>query len=188
MKHQTAIRTALEIAHRIRQVNGLYATPEADREAIRIRRAWLFGSTVKGKADPNDVDILLDYQIVGSHQTTGRLAGRWKLAGNAKAGRSCMGIRFAVDSYQVALKGLRRNLKMVRFHDLAVDGDLAHPRLMLYPKNELPSQRSLDEAQRNPGSPNVSHQGIVRPPPAKPSNYRLNWLVSAIFRAYTPNS
>lgn len=60
MKRETAIKYAREIARRAQSVNGLLATPGCSYEAVRIKRMWIFGSTVKGKTDPNDLDLLIE--------------------------------------------------------------------------------------------------------------------------------
>lgn len=65
MKRETALRYAREIANRVHGVGGLIATPQCNREAVRISRMWVFGSTAKGSAAPNDLDLLIELREVG---------------------------------------------------------------------------------------------------------------------------
>lgn len=67
MKRATALRYAAEIARRVHSVNGLLATPNCSREAMRIRRVWVFGSTVKGAESPNDLDVLIEADEAGRY-------------------------------------------------------------------------------------------------------------------------
>jgi hypothetical protein len=133
MKLETSIRNALLVAARIKKCNGLIGTPEASHEALRITRAWLFGSTVKGKLNPNDTDILLESIEVG----------RFNLRNAKKRPISTMrtGVRYCIRSHEVAYSYLRSRIKMVRFHDIAIDGslsDVAQTKIMIYPRNDLP--------------------------------------------------
>ena len=60
MNRKTALKKCKTVADRIKAVNGIIGTPHANFQALRISRAWLFGSTAKGKENPNDVDILIE--------------------------------------------------------------------------------------------------------------------------------
>ena len=132
MKRETSIRNALKVAERIKRCNGLIGTPDASYEALRIKRAWLFGSTVKGKLNPGDTDILLECVAVG-----------WFNLKNAKLepkGRRSSGYRYKLNAIDEGRYYLRSGLKMVRFHDLHIDGnfgDIAKTKIMIYPKNNL---------------------------------------------------
>ncbi len=132
MKLQTSIRNALKIAERIKRCNGLIGTPYTSHEALRIKRAWLFGSMAKGKLNPGDTDILLECYVVG-----------WFNLENAKLqpkSRNSMGHRYALCAMEEGRRYLRSGLKMVRFHDLHIDGnfgDIAKTKIMIYPKNNL---------------------------------------------------
>jgi hypothetical protein len=65
MKRARALRYAEEVARRVHSVNGILATPNAGRPAVRISRVWVFGSTVKGSLEPNDLDLLIEAVAVG---------------------------------------------------------------------------------------------------------------------------
>lgn len=69
LKLATALRYANEISRRVREVNGLLATPLCGHEAVRISRVWVFGSTIKGSLAPNDLDLLIDLHEVGRRFT-----------------------------------------------------------------------------------------------------------------------
>lgn len=144
MKRETSIRNALKVAERIKRCNGLIGTPDASYEALRIKRAWLFGSTVKGKLNPGDTDILLECYVVG-----------WFNLENAKLepkSRNSMGHRYALCALEEGRRYLRRGLKMVRFHDLKIDGnfgDIAETKIMIYPKNNLTTDVFLTEGMKD---------------------------------------
>ena len=65
MKRKLAFRYAFEVARRVHGVNGILATPLCDREAVRFKRIWVFGSTVKGGEAPNDLDLLIELEPCG---------------------------------------------------------------------------------------------------------------------------
>ena len=138
MKLQTSIRNALKIAERIKRCNGLIGTPYTSHEALRIKRAWLFGSTAKGKLNPGDTDILLECYVVG----------RFNLK-NAKLepkGRRSSGYRYKLNAIDEGRYYLRSGLKMVRFHDLEIDGnlgDIAQTKIMIYPRIDLVNVQNL---------------------------------------------
>lgn len=133
MKRATAERNIAEIARRLRAVNGLLATPNCSRPAYRFRRVWVFGSTVKGSMEPGDLDILIDGETVGRRQqwTRGRTYDH-------SFYRSA-GIRAMPDTDREALKWLTRNLKLISRHDFKYDGEIAHPRILIYPRNDFQS-------------------------------------------------
>lgn len=159
MKRSTAIKTALEIADRVKKWNGIIGTPECEFTAFRIKRMWLFGSTAKGYENPNDVDILIDGGECGLIQfanwknkksmagfitdrkkRTDRSFVKFRLGKTDKGYlRSCR-VYTAVSSRITALRMIKGNSKMVRFHEYEVDGNLAYPRIMLYPRNDFKTQ------------------------------------------------
>ena len=131
MKLETSIKNALLIANRIKHCNGLIGTPHASHEALRIKRAWLFGSTAKGKQNPNDTDILLECEAVGRF--------RFNNAKMEPKSRSS-GHRYRLHAMDEGRYYLRGNLKMVRFHDLKIDGnfgDIPDTKIMIYPRLDL---------------------------------------------------
>lgn len=132
MKLKTSIRNALLVAQRIKHCNGLIGTPEATTEAFRIKRAWLFGSTAKGKLNPSDTDILIEAYSVGKFNLR-----RAKKQPKSKASH---GFRYSLNSEEVAHAYLRGNIKMLRLHDLKVDGnlgDIPNTKIMIYPRMDL---------------------------------------------------
>jgi hypothetical protein len=86
---------------------------------------------VKGSATPNDLDVLLECMEVGRHFRAGH---------GAKVDKRRLrryGIRAAVSTTDEAYRFLSRGMKMVSLHDIECDGELAHPRVMIYPRNDL---------------------------------------------------
>ena len=127
MKRQTSIRNAKSVAAAIKKCNGIIGTPEAVYDAFKIKAAWVFGSTIKGKENPNDTDILIEAYSVGRC--------RYHNAKRSKA-RSF----YKMDSTEAALRHLRGSMKMVRFHFEKIDGSIAYPRVMIYPRMDLKEQ------------------------------------------------
>ena len=159
MKRATAIKTALEIAERVKKCSGVIGTPECEFTAFRIKRMWLFGSTAKGCENPNDVDILIDGSECGLSQfanwkSKSSMRGyvrdrkkmvtkrfiKFRLGKIDKSYLKSTGVPHAISSRITALRMVRGNSKMVRFHEFDVDGSLAHPRIMLYPRNDFKAQ------------------------------------------------
>lgn len=142
MKNETAIRNANKLAKRIKLLTGIIMTPEGKHEYIRIRRAWIFGSTIKGKENPNDVDILVEYHRRGRLKYTNKHRNEKRIQ-NCKTDKNYLrkyGSTVGLDSYHIALKYLTRNMKMIRIHDFRFDHRYAKPRIMIYPHNRLPRQ------------------------------------------------
>ena len=145
MKRETAIKYAREIARRVHSVNGLLATPGCRREAVRIRRIWVFGSTVKGKPNPNDLDVLIDIEEVGRLRVIGRHRGRNHVyegmlrdARIDKSRARKYGWFTSKDSIPEALKWLTKGMKMVSRHTL--EGEGAAPfaeQVLIYPRWDM---------------------------------------------------
>lgn len=130
MKLKTALAHAHEIARRVHAVNGLLATPLCEHEAARIRRIWVFGSTVKGSQNPNDLDILIDVQPVGRRYTA-------KQSTYDRAYRRRYGIRRAPSTENAALIWLTKGMKMVSRHTLASEAADFDVKVLIYPRNDL---------------------------------------------------
>jgi len=144
MKLATALKNAALITERLKSVNGLIGTPGTQFEAVRVRRAWLFGSAAKGCAAPNDVDILLEYWACGRQYTTQKIlhCGTGRRAGAMvdKEFRRRHGVSLPMDAEAYALKWLRRHMKRVSLHDYKIDGSLADGKILIYPRNDLARQ------------------------------------------------
>lgn len=139
MRRETAIKNAAEVARRIRQASGCLGTPGFQFEALRIRRAWVFGSTIKGSQNPNDVDILLDCEPCGRHFRVG------KGAMLDKERKRRHGYRLARDTLDGAIISLRQGMKGINIHTYQNDGELAHPRVMIWPRNEFTATHTTKE-------------------------------------------
>lgn len=133
MRKETALRYAAEITARVRRVNGLLATPLCDKEAVRIRRVWVFGSTVKGSAAPNDLDVLLDLAPVGRYRN-------WKQGKLDRRRARAFGVRLALCSRDEAYKWLTKGMRKVSRHDYEAERGLhLYPLVLIYPRNDLPA-------------------------------------------------
>lgn len=133
MKLAVALRYAEEVRRRIKSVNGLYATPLCQRECVSIRAVWVFGSTVKGSQEPNDLDILIDCREVGRVKN-------WKQSSLDKRYLRNHGLRFPPGSTNDLLKWLTKGMKKVSRHLAhAEQGIDLRPMVMIYPRNDLPA-------------------------------------------------
>lgn len=145
MKRETAIKYAREIARRVHSVNGLLATPGCRREAVRIRRVWVFGSTVRGKPNPNDLDVLIEMEEVGRIRVIGRhrcsVHSHSDLLRDAQLDRQRMrkyGWPTAKDTTPYALKWLTKGMRMVSRHDMRYEGAAPFPeQVLIYPRWDM---------------------------------------------------
>jgi len=140
LKRKTALRYALTIHRRLKELSGLIGTPECSSSAYRVRRAWVFGSTAKGSENPRDLDVLVDDRECGRRQFC-----KWKKPPSYENGRrwECKINRYELRAHRIAQPlfssctaqaYLRRGLPMVRFHSENSEGHIAHPRIMIYPR------------------------------------------------------
>lgn len=130
MKRSTAINYARVVARRVHAVNGLLGTPLCDSEAARIRRIWVFGSTVKGSENPNDLDLLIEVDR----------AGRYRSARQARVDKRYLhahGMRFAPCSIEYTLKWLTRGMKMVSRHTTHNEGAKLDVKVLIYPRWDM---------------------------------------------------
>jgi hypothetical protein len=130
MKLATALRYANEVARRVQSVNGLLATPLCSHEAVRIKRIWVFGSTVKGSQAPNDLDLLIDLEEVGRRYSFRR----------ARVDRQYFrryGCRRSPPARADALKWLTKGMKMVSRHCLDSECADIDKKVLIYPRNDL---------------------------------------------------
>ena len=141
MKRSTALRYTGEIAERLKAINGLLATPGCQSEAVRIRRVWVFGSTVKGKDEPNDLDILIDVCAVGRHRVPAKTRRKPCFADSLRDGlvdreyRRRHGMSFCPDSVDYALKWLTKGMKKVSRHTLFNEGAAPFKeQVLIYPR------------------------------------------------------
>ena len=130
MKIETALRYAKEIAKRVQDVNGLIPTPRGENEFMKVNGIWVFGSTVKGSQNPNDLDLLIDMDYHGERQS-------WEKVGyDPQYYRSC-GVRCARSSKEEAMKWLTKGMKKVSRHCAKSEKAPLDVKVMIYPKFEL---------------------------------------------------
>lgn len=135
LKLKTALKNADEIARRIRSVNGLLATPLCDYEAVRISRVWVFGSTVKGSQNPNDLDLLIECKRVGKRRT-------WKQGKLDTRYMRSYGIRRAISAHDTAFMWMTKGMKMVSRHDVESEGVDIDVKVLIYPRNDLTKEKT----------------------------------------------
>ena len=119
---------------------GKIGTPGTSHEALRVKRAWVFGSTVKGSESPNDLDVLLEmhecgriFWSKGSRKSKNRPFGAKTDKRFFRAHRMFR----AVACRNEGLLWLKGSLKRLSLHDFALDGEIAIPRILIYPRNDL---------------------------------------------------
>jgi predicted nucleotidyltransferase len=151
MKHQTAIKNLNIIADKMRRLSGLIGTPDADFEAFKITRAWLFGSVAKGSQSPKDIDILIEGRGVGRRKRTGRFVRINKIEGRKYLAKTATHSKrnstpFPLSCRTSACRYLKGHLKGISFHDYEIEtgyGDINETKIMIYPYY-LFSQRRQD--------------------------------------------
>lgn len=129
MKLHTARKNALQIHTRVRAVNGLLATPACDRDAVRIARIWVFGSTVKGAKEPRDLDLLLDLYPCGRRYSA--------IRHEASVDReyfSRYGVRTSRSSCAAALKWIRSGMRGLSLHRLTDEKVGIDTMVEIYPR------------------------------------------------------
>lgn len=130
MRIETALKYAREISRRIHAVNGILATPRCNREAIKFRRAFVFGSTVKGKDKPNDLDVLIDMVACGKSRN-------YRQGSLDRRRARSMGIAVAPCSRDYALKWMTKGMKKVSRHIYEVDAEIIDIKVEIYPRYKL---------------------------------------------------
>lgn len=133
MTLEMAIRYAVELHIRASMVNGLIATPQGEREAQLVSGMWVFGSTVKGSLNPNDLDVLIKFESVGELRS-------WEEVGCYD--KECYrryGYKFPRPSEDLARLWLTKGMRFVSIHRHSEENanfSLGH-RVMIYPRLEL---------------------------------------------------
>jgi hypothetical protein len=148
MKRQTALRNVGKVSSKLRQLGGIIGTPECSHPAVRVKRAWVFGSTVKGKQEPNDVDILVELEEVGRAQSHEReddgyrrsnIERRYSTAQKSKGYAYC-GVTWPKSATAEATRFLRAGMKKVSVHDYSRSndfGDINETKVLIYPRNDF---------------------------------------------------
>ena len=127
---------ALAIAERLKSAAGVICTPGTSHEALRVKRAWVFGSTAKGSEHPNDLDIILEMYACGRRFWQKGSVQRRTRPGGARLDRAFFlshRVRKPVSCQEEALRWIRGTAKMVRFHDYGIDGELADGKIVNNP-------------------------------------------------------
>jgi hypothetical protein len=127
MRIETALRYAAEIARRLESVNGLIPTPRGCREFYLVKKAWVFGSTIKGSDAPNDLDVLLFAENAGARQ-------QWKTVGLDPSYFRAYGIRQPRRTRSEASMWLRKGMKMVSIHDTESEATIFDKKFEIYPR------------------------------------------------------
>jgi len=132
MKRETAIRYTKEIHTRLKAVNGIVPTPGYDYDSIEIKKVWVFGSTIKGSQNPNDLDLMI---YMGEGRGPRRSCEKDGVPPDRYFER--MGLYFPRDSYLGALKWLTKGMKKVSRHVTMFEGLRVSDKVEIYPVYKL---------------------------------------------------
>lgn len=149
MKQQTALRNLENIVGKVRGVNGIYTTPLCDREFVKIKRMWVFGSVAKGSATPNDLDVFIELRNhFGQCDQPARKARRKMfrdtsegvvMHGGYKKRKPVHGMTTPVSSTQEVLKWLKKGTRKTSIHIVGCDRifDRLDCKYLVYPRNDF---------------------------------------------------
>lgn len=130
MKLETALRYCKEIHRRLKEVNGVIPTPTAQYEGMKVKKVWVFGSTIKGSQNPNDLDILFHWEPYGEKRS-------WQEVGYNKAYYRAHGIKATNCSSHEARKWITKGMKQVSRHDTESEATIFDLKVQIYPRFEL---------------------------------------------------
>lgn len=148
MKRSTAIASAKAIGAYLRGLGGCISTPYCMHNYVRVYRVWVFGSTAKGKSQPNDLDLLISCECIGRDldRPPRRRGSSNKSNGYYRYKKDSSGRLWIMDSLEEAKRSIRGNRRMIRIHEDDIDGELAWPRVMIYPRDDTHLLEEMDEA------------------------------------------
>lgn len=66
MNRATAYKYCVALHEKLTAINGRFFTPLHSHEYVNFKSIYVVGSFVKGKEQPNDLDILIDYEEGGA--------------------------------------------------------------------------------------------------------------------------
>lgn len=130
MRRALAITYAKRIADRLHRVNGCLSTPLTNYDAVRFKRVWVFGSTIKGSENPNDLDLLIEFESCGRYfrhihtRTDKEMLRRY-------------GYRCAPDARIAAAKWLTRGMKKVSRHWSDIECVEIDKKVLIYPRFDM---------------------------------------------------
>ena len=139
MKRKTALKNLKIIINRIRAINGIFATPKHNFEALKVKRVWVFGSVAKGSLDPNDIDLFVELKGFRRdikpirREFGGGNTGRFKLD---YAYYRNHGMYRAKQSDEAFIKWLRKDLRKISIH-LVGDDEIFNQideKILIYPR------------------------------------------------------
>lgn len=108
-------------------IGGLLETPRGQRSHIRFLKVEVFGSTVKGALEPNDLDLLIATEATGVNRS-------WKEVGFDPAYLRATGVHTPRDSKEEAYKWLTKGMRNVSRHDAAIEMIRIDKKIEIYPK------------------------------------------------------
>lgn len=133
MKIELAERYVQRIVDRCKSVNGLLATPLCGYEAVRIHQVWVFGSTVKGAQEPNDLDIMVRANVAGRRR-------EWWQGKIDNQFHRRHGVCVPLNAEREMYKWLSKGMKKVSRHEHKREKGLGiDVMVMIYPRNDFPA-------------------------------------------------
>lgn len=131
MKRSTAMRYCHEIHEKLTAIGGLLETPRGQRSHLQFLKVEVFGSTVKGTLEPNDLDLLIATEATGVNRS-------WEEVGFDPAYLRATGVRIPRDSKEEAYKWLTKGMRNVSRHDAAIEMIKIDKKIEIFPKYLMP--------------------------------------------------
>jgi len=127
MKIDTAVHHVKEIHTRLVSVGGMIPTPRGSDEFFLVKKAWVFGSTIKGSPTPGDLDILLLAEPSGFYQS-------WVDVGHDPVYLKNHGIKVTRSTTREGKMWLRKGMKMVSVHDTLSEAAIIDKKIEIFPR------------------------------------------------------
>lgn len=135
MRRQVALNYANRISDRVKSVGGIVSTPMCGHAHTKIKRIWVFGSTVKGSEAPNDLDLMIEMEPIGSMRRFG-VRGQTSVSYDRRRFKS-YGRRWEECSQHQTLVWLTKGMKKVSRHVVGIEKIEPDVMVMIYPRNDL---------------------------------------------------
>lgn len=134
MKRELCFKYCQRIHERLNEIDGLLNTNGYNYGEIKFTRIYAVGSFVKGKLEPNDLDLLICYKPQGRHTTTqdeGYILDKRYLR--------TYGIRVVSCAIEYAFKWLTKGMRNVHRLDARIDVTKYDVKIEIWPKFNIPS-------------------------------------------------
>jgi hypothetical protein len=131
MKRALAYRYCQQEHRQVSKINGILITPMMDRDYVKFYSIHAVGSFVKGKLEPNDLDLLIHLEGLGKGT---------KLSEGGildKEYKRRYGMHVVVNSERHAYKWLTRGMRHIHRLNAYEEETIFYVKVEIYPKFEL---------------------------------------------------